>query len=36
MLPALAEKSFGIKRLLRVNSREVSQSDILQILQQAL
>jgi len=36
MLPALAEKSFGIKRLLRVNPREVSQSDILQILQQAL
>ena len=36
MLPALAEKSFGIKRLLCVNPREVSQSDILQILQQAL
>jgi alcohol dehydrogenase class IV len=34
-LPALAEKTFGIKRLLRVNPREPSQADVLAILQAA-
>ena len=35
MLPGFAEKSFAIKRLLRVNPREASQQEILEILQAA-
>jgi alcohol dehydrogenase class IV len=35
-LPGFAEKSFGIKRLVQINPRPPSQSDLLEILRQAL
>lgn len=36
MIPALAEKTFAIKRILRVNPRPVTQADLQQILEAAL
>jgi alcohol dehydrogenase class IV len=35
-LPAMAETAFAVKRILRVNPRELSQQDLLLILQSAL
>jgi alcohol dehydrogenase class IV len=35
-LPAMAEKAFGLKRLLRVNPRTANQQDLLSILESAL
>lgn len=36
MLPGFAEKAFGVKRVLRVNPRAVTQEDVLQIYESAL